>query len=206
MHLRRACGLVLHDTYAASVLNQIGADVFILYIGFDAVPQGALQWQKPRCSLTESTSLWYPEHLLLHQTRWHLLFKDVQRLPSQLLVRFVISWVLIPSTSFRICLLKGSPCYHKFRKRDLGTATLLCPTVAYDFGAICCGNSKHSTMSFSRKSFREAVSMAPQQRVLLQVACEILESSGYFAKSSRPENIGCYNSILELVQQITTST
>ena len=45
---------------------------------------------------------------------------------------------------------------------------------------------------FFKKSPREAVSMDPQQRVLLQVAYEALESSGYFADSARPEDVGCY--------------
>ena len=45
---------------------------------------------------------------------------------------------------------------------------------------------------FFKKSPREAVSMDPQQRILLQVAYEALESSGYFADLSRPEDVGCY--------------
>lgn len=45
---------------------------------------------------------------------------------------------------------------------------------------------------FFKKSPREAVSMDPQQRILLQVAYEALEMSGYFAESSRPEDVGCY--------------
>ena len=45
---------------------------------------------------------------------------------------------------------------------------------------------------FFKKSPREAVSMDPQQRILLQVAYEALEMSGYFAESSKPEDVGCY--------------
>lgn len=45
---------------------------------------------------------------------------------------------------------------------------------------------------FFKKSPREAVYMDPQQRILLQVAYEALEMSGYFADSSRPEDVGCY--------------
>ena len=46
---------------------------------------------------------------------------------------------------------------------------------------------------FFKKSSREAASMDPQQRILLQVAYEALESSGYFSASSpRCEDIGCY--------------
>ena len=45
---------------------------------------------------------------------------------------------------------------------------------------------------FFKKSPREAVSMDPQQRILLQVAYEALEESGYFAGSYKAEDFGCY--------------
>ena len=45
---------------------------------------------------------------------------------------------------------------------------------------------------FFKKSSREALSMDPQQRILLQIAYEALESSGYFSDPSRPEDVGCY--------------
>ncbi|KAI4123893.1 MAG: hypothetical protein LQ338_005067 [Usnochroma carphineum] len=45
---------------------------------------------------------------------------------------------------------------------------------------------------FFKKSPRESVSMDPQQRVLLQVAYEALESSGYFSDWSRLDDVGCY--------------
>jgi acyl transferase domain-containing protein/SAM-dependent methyltransferase len=45
---------------------------------------------------------------------------------------------------------------------------------------------------FFKKSAREAASMDPQQRILLQTAYVALESSGYFSDPSRPRDIGCY--------------
>lgn len=45
---------------------------------------------------------------------------------------------------------------------------------------------------FFKKSSREASSMDPQHRLVLQVAYETLESSGYFSEKSPPKDIGCY--------------
>lgn len=47
---------------------------------------------------------------------------------------------------------------------------------------------------FFRKSAREAASMDPQQRLMLEVAYQALESSGYFVPSSasRKSNVGCF--------------
>ncbi len=45
---------------------------------------------------------------------------------------------------------------------------------------------------FFKKSSREAASMDPQHRLVLQVAYEALESSGYFSESTPAKDIGCY--------------
>ncbi|XDG08964.1 hypothetical protein ABKA04_008579 [Annulohypoxylon sp. FPYF3050] len=45
---------------------------------------------------------------------------------------------------------------------------------------------------FFGKSSRESSSMDPQQRILLEVAYQALESSGYFSNQSKPRDIGCY--------------
>jgi 3-oxoacyl-(acyl-carrier-protein) synthase len=46
--------------------------------------------------------------------------------------------------------------------------------------------------SFFKRSPREVASMDPQQRLLLELAYESLESSGYFAGSSRAQDVGVY--------------
>ena len=45
---------------------------------------------------------------------------------------------------------------------------------------------------FFKKSFREAASMDPQHRLVLQVTYETLESAGYFQKDNPPTDVGCY--------------
>jgi thioester reductase-like protein len=45
---------------------------------------------------------------------------------------------------------------------------------------------------FFKKSPREAMSQDPQQRLILQVAYQALESAGYFSRSSKDKDIGCY--------------
>ncbi|KAI1140804.1 BcPKS19, polyketide synthase [Hypoxylon sp. FL0543] len=47
---------------------------------------------------------------------------------------------------------------------------------------------------FFKKSSREAIAWDPQQRILLEVVYEALESAGYFAPSStkEPDDYGCY--------------
>ncbi|CAJ2505236.1 Uu.00g126300.m01.CDS01 [Anthostomella pinea] len=45
---------------------------------------------------------------------------------------------------------------------------------------------------FFNKSSREASSMDPQHKVVLQVAYEALEAAGYFGKTKRPTDVGCY--------------
>jgi acyl transferase domain-containing protein len=45
---------------------------------------------------------------------------------------------------------------------------------------------------FFKKSSREAASMDPQQRILLQVAYQALESAGFFSSKPSSYEIGCY--------------
>ncbi|OKL59537.1 hypothetical protein UA08_04992 [Talaromyces atroroseus] len=58
------------------------------------------------------------------------------------------------------------------------------------------GNFVRHIQSFDHRFFktssREAASMDPQQRILLQLTYQAMESSGYFSDPSRPRDIGCY--------------
>lgn len=84
---------------------------------------------------------------------------------------------------------------------DLGSATGRFPCHDHPRSndkSVFAGNILKDVSSFDnrffRKSGREAASMDPQQRILLEVAYQALESSGYFTPSSTPResNVGCF--------------
>ncbi|KAI7775244.1 polyketide synthase [Diaporthe eres] len=84
---------------------------------------------------------------------------------------------------------------------DLGSATGRFPSHDHprrNDKSVFAGNILKDVSSFGirvfRKSGREAASMDPQQRILLEVAYQALESWGYFTPSSTPResNVGCF--------------
>nr|WBO01262.1 putative type I non-reducing polyketide synthase [Cladonia rangiferina] len=180
---------------AASALNQISTSPYILSIGTDAVPQsvarsfpvvkatmiadrvnGAVEPETPVLPLDSVASVaqGYPLDAIAiigmgcrfpgadSIDEFWNLLTDGKSMLSE-----------IPEARFG----RGRPARSPSTLRFWGN--FLRDIEAFDHG-------------FFKKSPREAVSMDPQQRILLQVAYEALESSGYFADSSRPEDIGCY--------------
>lgn len=180
---------------AASALNQISANAFILSIGTDAVPQ----------SVARSFSV----------VRTTMLADGVNDIvvpkPPAIAPDPVASVVQgYPKDAIAIigmgCRLPGADSIDEFWDLLIEGKSMLSEVPEARFGQ---GRPPRSNKSlrfwgnflrdieafdhaFFKKSSREAVSMDPQQRVLLQVAYETLESSGYFANSPRPEDVGCY--------------
>ena len=180
---------------AASALNQISANPFILSIGTDAVPQsvaksfpvvkatmivdrvnGIVEPETPALSPDSFTSVapGYPKDAIAI-IGMGCRFPGADSIDEywNLLTEGKSMLSEIPEARFG----RGRPARSNTSLRFWGN--FLRDIEAFDHG-------------FFKKSPREAVSMDPQQRVLLQVAYEALESSGYFADSSRPEDVGCY--------------
>nr|WBO01276.1 putative type I non-reducing polyketide synthase [Cladonia uncialis] len=180
---------------AASALNQISANPFILSIGTDPVPQsvarsfpvvkatmiadrvnGIVEPEIPALAPDPfgSVSQGYPKDAIAI-IGMGCRFPGADSIDEywNLLTEGKSMLSEIPEARFG----RGRPARSNSSLRFWGN--FLRDIEAFDHG-------------FFKKSPREAVSMDPQQRVLLQVAYEALESSGYFADSSRPEDVGCY--------------
>ena len=180
---------------AASALNQISGNPFILSIGIDAVPQsvarsfpvvkattisdrinGIVEPETPALAPDPAASVGqgYPKDAIAI-IGMGCRFPGADSIDEfwNLLTEGKSMLSEIPEARFG----QGRPARSNSNLRFWGN--FLRDIEAFDHG-------------FFKKSPREAVSMDPQQRVLLQVAYEALESSGYFADSSRPEDVGCY--------------
>nr|ASU91371.1 non-reducing polyketide synthase [Nephromopsis pallescens] len=179
---------------AASALDQINADPFILSIGIDAVPQSVarsfpvvkaamvadrdvvLEPEIPALAPdpVPSAADGYPEDAIA------IIGMGCRFPGADSIDEF---WSLLTEGKSMLSEMpewrfgRGRPARSKSGQRFWGN--FLRDIDAFDHG-------------FFKKAPREAVSMDPQQRVLLEVAYEALESSGYFADSSRPEDVGCY--------------
>ena len=180
---------------AASALNRTRANPFILSFGNDAVPQsvaksfpvvkstmiadrinGIMESEMPARALDPEASVvqGYPEDAIAI-IGMGCRFPGADSIDEfwDLLTEGKSMLSEIPEARFG----RGRPARSNNSLRFWGN--FLRDVEAFDHG-------------FFKKSPREAVSMDPQQRILLQVAYEALEMSGYFADSSRPEDVGCY--------------
>lgn len=180
---------------AASALNKTRANPFILSFGNDAVPQsvaksfpvvkstmiadrinGIVESEMPARALDPRASVvqGYPEDAIAI-IGMGCRFPGADSIDEfwDLLTEGKSMLSEIPEARFG----RGRPARSNNSLRFWGN--FLRDVEAFDHG-------------FFKKSPREAVSMDPQQRILLQVAYEALEMSGYFADSSRPEDVGCY--------------
>ena len=180
---------------AASELNRIGANPFILSIGIDAVPQsvaksfpvvkatiaagqthGIIEPETPTLTADPMASVvqGYPKDAIA-VIGMGCRFPGAESIDEYWNLLTVGKSMLseVPEGRFG----RGHPARSNSNLRFWGN--FLREIEAWDHG-------------FFKKSSREASSMDPQQRILLQIAYEALESSGYFAESSNPEDVGCY--------------
>lgn len=180
---------------AASALNQIGADPFILSIGTDAVPQSVAR------SFPVVKAAMVPDRVNV------ILEPEIPALAPDPVASVADGY---PEDAIAIigmgCRFPGADSIDEFWSLLTEGKSMLSEIPEWRFGRDRPARSKSSQRfwgnflrdidafdhGFFKKAPREAVSMDPQQRVLLQVAYEALESSGYFADSSRPEDVGCY--------------
>lgn len=180
---------------AASELKQISANPFILSIGADAVPQSVAR------------SFPVVKATIIANRVGNIVEPRTPALLPDLATSAVDGY---PEDAIAIigmgCRFPGADSIHEFWDLLTEGKSVLSEVPEARFGS---GRSTRSNSSprfwgnflrdieafdhgFFKKSPREAVSMDPQQRILLQVAYETLESSGYFAHSSMPEDVGCY--------------
>ncbi|CAD6593414.1 MAG: hypothetical protein ASARMPRED_007502 [Alectoria sarmentosa] len=180
---------------AASALTQISANPFILSIGTDAVPQSvAKSFPVVKATMTAD--------------RFNGILESATNSPAlDPVASFVQGY---PKDAIAIigmgCRFPGADSIDEFWNLLTEGKSMLSeiPEARFGRGRPTRANSslrfwgnflrdiEAFDHGFFKKPPREAISMDPQQRILLQVAYEALESSGYFADSSRPEDVGCY--------------
>ena len=178
---------------AASALNQINPKPFILSIGTDAVPQSVARnfpvvkatAITDRVSSIAETPSFSPDTVA----------SDVQGYPEDA-IAIIGMGCRFPGADtideFWDLLSEGKSMLSEVPEKRFGPGRPARSNNSLRFWGNFLRDIEAFDHGFFKKSPRESVSMDPQQRVLLEVAYEALESSGYFAESSKPEDVGCY--------------
>ncbi len=180
---------------AASALNQISANPFILSIGTDAVPQSVARSfpvVKATMIADRVNGIVEPETLSLAPDP---VASVAQGYPKDAIAIIGMGCRFPGADSideYWNLLTEGKSMLSEIPEARFGRGRPARSNSSLRFWGNFLRDIEAFDHGFFKKSPREAVSMDPQQRVLLQVAYEALESSGYFADSSRPEDVGCY--------------
>lgn len=180
---------------AASALNKSHADHFILSFGNDAVPQSVARTFpviKSTMVADRVNSIVEPEMPALAPDPEAPL---VQGYPNDAIAIIGMGCRFPGADSideFWDLLTEGKSMLSEIPEARFGRGRPARSNNSLRFWGNFLGNIDAFDHGFFKKSPREAVYMDPQQRILLEVAYEALEMSGYFADSSRPEDIGCY--------------
>jgi len=182
-------------TSATSALNQISTNPFILSIGTDAVPQSVgRSFSVVKATMTADRTDGIIESEL------HALAPDpvasvVQEYPKDAIAIIGMGFRFPGAESvdeFWSLLTEGKSMLSEMPGARFGRGRPARSNSSLRYWGNFLRDIEAFDHKFFKKSPREAVSMDPQQRILLQIAYEALESSGYFADSLRPEDVGCY--------------
>ncbi|KAL9604332.1 MAG: hypothetical protein Q9179_001888, partial [Wetmoreana sp. 5 TL-2023] len=180
---------------AASALNQISPRPFILSIGTDAVPQSvAKSFPVVKSSIianrvagnTESET---PALAPGHETA------IVQGYPEDAIAVIGMACRFAGADSidaFWDLLTEGKAMLSEVPEARFGRRRPVRSNSSLRVWGNFIRDVENFDHGFFKISPREAVFMDPQQRILLEVAYEALESSGYFTESPKPKNVGCY--------------
>ena len=180
---------------AASALNKILANPFILSFGNDAVPQSVVR----SFPVVKSTSIADRANGIV-EPEMPALASDPESLVIQGYPKDAIAIIgmgcRFPGADsideFWDLLTEGKSMLSEIPEARFGRGRPARSNDSLRFWGNFLRDMEAFDHGFFKKSPREAVSMDPQQRILLQVAYEALEMSGYFAQSSKPEDVGCY--------------
>lgn len=180
---------------AASALNKTSANAFILSIGADAVPQSVAK----SFPVVKATMIADRVHGIVEPDTPVLSpdpFASVAQGYPKDAIAIIGMGCRFPGADsideYWNLLTEGKSMLSEIPEARFGRGRPARSNTSLRFWGNFLRDIEAFDHGFFKKSPREAVSMDPQQRVLLQVAYEALESSGYFADSSRPEDVGCY--------------
>ena len=180
---------------AASALKKIRADPFILAFGNDAVPQSVLR----SFSVVKSTMVAGRVNGIVEPKMPALAPEDealvIPGYPKDAIAIIGMGCRFPGADSideFWDLLTEGKSMLSEIPEARFGRGRPARSNNSLRFWGNFLRDMEAFDHGFFKKSPREAVSMDPQQRLLLQIAYEALEMSGYFAESSRPQDIGCY--------------
>lgn len=180
---------------AVAALNQISANPFILSIGTDAVPQSvARNISVVKASMVVDGVNGTAESETSAQTL-DPAASLVQGYPKDA-IAIIGMGCKVPGANtideFWNLLTEGKSMLSEMPETRFGRGRSARSNSSLRYWGNFLQDMEAFDHGFFKKSPREAASMDPQQRILLQIAYEALESSGYFAESSRPEDVGCF--------------
>ena len=180
---------------AASTLNELPAKSFILSFGNDAVPQSVARSfpvVKSTMVADRVNGVVEPEnHALLPDSE----ASAVQGYPKDAIAIIGMGCRFPGADSideFWDLLTEGKSMLSEIPEARFGRGRPARSNNSLRFWGNFLRDIEAFDHGFFKKSPRESVSMDPQQRILLEIAYEALEMSGYFAESSTPEDIGVY--------------